>query len=124
MNKKEYLFKSKKKKFKGILITQKAFKKILDIFKKNNIKKIKINIKKSGCAGFKYIFEKYIKKKKTDIVFFKKNINIIVSKKKIHLIDGIKIDYIKKKFKTIFKFFHKKIQNTCGCGESFKIKNS
>ncbi|NIH41190.1 MAG: iron-sulfur cluster assembly accessory protein [Buchnera aphidicola (Periphyllus aceris)] len=118
---KEYLLKSKKKKLKGIILTKRSFYKILHIIKKKKIYNFRINIKKSGCAGFKYILEYCHKIKNKDIIFNKKNIKLIVSKKKIKLIDGIKIDFIKNNFQKSFKFSHKKIQNTCGCGESFQI---
>ncbi|CAL4318853.1 Protein SufA [Buchnera aphidicola (Periphyllus testudinaceus)] len=120
---KNYLFKSNIKKLKGIYITKNALKKINSEFNSNKKINIKINIKKTGCAGFKYFLKKYNKIKEKDIIFFKKNINIIVSKNEIKFIDGIKIDFIQEKFKNIFKFFHKNIKNTCGCGESFQIKN-
>ncbi|CAL4318991.1 Protein SufA [Buchnera aphidicola (Chaitophorus sp. 3695)] len=120
---KKYLLKSKKKKFIGVFITKKALKKIFQIYKiKKNIIGIKIDIKKTGCAGYKYILKYVIKNTNTDVIFIKDNISIFISKDKIHILDGITIDFIEKKFHNYFDFYHKNSQNKCGCGESFQIK--
>lgn len=119
---KKYLLKSKKKKNIGIFLTKHAFKKIIQIYKtKKNIIGIRIDIKKTGCAGYKYILEYVSKKTKKDIIFIKDNISIFIPKNKIHILDGITINFIRKKFQSYFDFYHKNSQNKCGCGQSFQI---
>jgi iron-sulfur cluster assembly accessory protein len=119
---KTYLLKSKKKKLKGIFITKKALKKIIQIYEtKKDIIGIKVDIKKTGCAGYKYVLEYVIKKTEKNIAFIKDNISIFIPKNKINVLDGIIINFVQKKFHNYFDFYHKNSQNKCGCGESFQI---
>ncbi|MCW5197624.1 iron-sulfur cluster assembly accessory protein [Buchnera aphidicola] len=119
---KKYLLKSNEKKLKGIFVTQNALKKIIKIYNiKKNIIGIKIDIKKTGCAGYKYILKYITKNTNTDFIFVKDNISIFLPKNKIHILDGITINFIKNKFNNYFDFYHKNSQNKCGCGESFQI---
>jgi Fe-S cluster assembly protein SufA len=120
---KKYLLKSKKKNLKGIFITKSAFKKISEILEKNqkNIG-IMIDIKKSGCAGFKYIIKNYKKKKNTEIQFSNHKISIFLPINKINLLDGITVDFITENFHKYFSFDHISSKKKCGCGVSFQIK--
>ncbi|CAL4042181.1 Protein SufA [Buchnera aphidicola (Tetraneura ulmi)] len=105
-----------------IKITKNAEKQIKKlIFKKKNIG-IRINIKKSGCAGFKYYLEKIKKTKKKDLIFNYSNFIICIPIENISIINGLKIDYKKEGINKIFKFKHPKIENFCGCGKSFNLK--
>ncbi|QCI18683.1 HesB/IscA family protein [Buchnera aphidicola] len=120
---KSYLFNQYK--LKGIKITQNAIKQILFLINLNTDNKgIKITVKKSGCAGFRYIMELINSKnisEANNIAFIHKNILIQIDKKDIPLVDGIKIDFIKNNINQIFKFSNPKLDKFCGCGESFSI---
>ncbi|CAL4319601.1 iron-sulfur cluster assembly accessory protein [Buchnera aphidicola] len=115
-------------KWKGIYITDNAAKQILFLISLNKENKgIKIGIKKSGCAGFRYTMKlvkhkEVIKKQKsTDILFKCKNIKVYISLQEIVFLDGIKIDFIKDNINSIFKYYNPRIEKFCGCGESFSI---
>ncbi|CAL4318880.1 iron-sulfur cluster assembly accessory protein [Buchnera aphidicola] len=120
---KKYFLQPKEKNLKGIYITQKAYLEIYKIFKKKkeNIG-IKIDIKKSGCAGFKYILQYYKKKTDKEILFSNNEISIFLPVNKIHFLDGIIIDFVKKNFHQHFSFYHDSIKQKCGCGTSFQIQ--
>ncbi|QCI16956.1 iron-sulfur cluster assembly accessory protein [Buchnera aphidicola (Aphis helianthi)] len=114
-----------KYKWKGIKITESAIKQILFLINLDIANKgIKLSIKKSGCAGFRYIMElinKEMSQKEDDIIFFYGTILIQISKKDIPFLDGIKIDFIKNNINKTFKFYNPKLEKFCGCGESFSI---
>lgn len=108
--------------WKGITITNQAIKQIVFLINLDaNNKGIRIGIKKSGCAGFKYIMELVKKEKKEDLTFSIHNILIYINSKHISLIEGVKIDFIKNSINKVFKFNNKKFENLCGCGDSFSI---
>ncbi|CAL4318930.1 iron-sulfur cluster assembly accessory protein [Buchnera aphidicola] len=120
---KKYFLQTKSKNLKGIFLTKKAYIKISEILKKNKkILGIMIDIKKSGCAGFKYILKKYTKKTDKEILYSNYEISIFLPVSKIHLLDGIIIDFIIKKFQQNFSFYHESSKNKCGCGISFQIQ--
>ncbi|WP_343192681.1 iron-sulfur cluster assembly accessory protein [Buchnera aphidicola (Taiwanaphis decaspermi)] len=115
------IIKKKKKKLKGIKITEQAVKKINNLMKNKKNIGIRLSIIKSGCAGFKYLISLNKKKKESDIVFFYKNINIFIIDKYINFLDGTKIDFIDDGINKNFKFTNSRTQYKCGCGESFNI---
>jgi len=109
------------KNIQGIKLTEIAKNQLLSLIKKNTT--IKLGIKKTGCAGFKYFMEKTLNLSNnlSNITFFSKDISIIINKKDLNVLDGIKIDFVKEGLNYIFKFSHKKIKNFCGCGHSFEL---
>ncbi|XRX42525.1 MAG: iron-sulfur cluster assembly accessory protein [Buchnera aphidicola (Eriosoma harunire)] len=108
----------------GITITKKAYEQIHNLIKNsNNIIGIRINIKKSGCAGFRYFLEKINTTKSSEIIFNYKNFIISIPKQDINIIDGTTIDFIQEGINEIFKFYNTKINTFCGCGESFELKS-
>ncbi|QIQ41173.1 MAG: iron-sulfur cluster assembly accessory protein [Buchnera aphidicola (Aphis urticata)] len=112
--------------WKGIEITKSAIKQILLLISlQTNNTGIKLSIKKSGCAGFRYQIElinNEIKSKAEDnIIFFYENILIQIAKKDMPFFNGIKIDFVKNNINKIFKFYNSKLDKFCGCGESFSI---
>ncbi|WP_343153833.1 iron-sulfur cluster assembly accessory protein [Buchnera aphidicola (Mindarus keteleerifoliae)] len=114
------------KQCKKIYITKAAEKQIKFLIKKSSSGiGIRINLKKTGCAGFKYTLEiikdKCIKKDEKEIFFLKNGFNIFVPIKIIPFLIDTKIDFIKKGVNWVFKFKSSKIKEFCGCGESFNI---
>ncbi|AEO08483.1 Fe-S cluster assembly, scaffold protein [Buchnera aphidicola str. Ak (Acyrthosiphon kondoi)] len=111
--------------WKGISITKNAIKQILFLINLNpdNIG-IRLSIRKSGCAGFRYTM-KLVKntevKTKQEISFFYKNILIYILYKDMPFLEGVRIDFVKNNINKIFKFYNSKLEKFCGCGESFSI---
>ncbi|ACL29942.1 iron-sulfur cluster assembly accessory protein [Buchnera aphidicola] len=129
MNKNEvktYLL--KKNTFQNISITKDAIEQILFLINVNsdNIG-IRLSIKKSGCAGFRYSMKllkaSELKKEKDEkeVSFFYQNILIYIYSKDIPFLEGIRIDFVKNNINKIFKFYNTKLEKFCGCGESFSI---
>ncbi|QCI17532.1 iron-sulfur cluster assembly accessory protein [Buchnera aphidicola (Acyrthosiphon lactucae)] len=119
---------TKKSIYKNITITEDAMKQILFLINLNtdNIG-IRLSIKKSGCAGFRYtmnlVKSSEFKKEKNEkeISFFYKNILVYIFSKDIPFLEGVKIDFITSNINKIFKFYNAKLDKFCGCGESFSI---
>ena len=47
---------------------------------------------------------------------------IVVDAKSLEVLDGSTLDYVKEGLKQVFKFDNPNIDATCGCGESFSVK--
>ncbi|BAO00627.1 Fe-S cluster assembly scaffold SufA [Candidatus Pantoea carbekii] len=115
-------FSSKDFLWKGVTITESAAKQILHLVKQNsNIQGLKISVKKSGCAGFSYVINLIKKPNDSDLEFIQFGAKFFVSLNAMPFIDGTTIDYVREGLNQIFKFNNPKVQNTCGCGESFSI---
>ncbi|WP_154049153.1 HesB/IscA family protein [Buchnera aphidicola] len=105
-----------------IKITKEAIKQILFLLNQEKKSKgIKITIKKSGCAGFKYILKLAYNIHDSDDIFIIKNITFIISKKIISKLDKTIIDFSKKGLNYSFTFKNQNHTSICGCGESFNI---
>lgn len=106
-----------------ITLTKTAAQQILFLINQNpNNKGIRLSIKKSGCAGFRYFMKLVQNKKKEDIEFFQHGATIFISINLLKFLEGVKIDFINNGLNKVFNFHHPKIKNYCGCGESFEIQ--
>ncbi|MXP50967.1 iron-sulfur cluster assembly accessory protein [Pantoea sp. SoEX] len=109
--------------WKGFKLTKNAEKQIFILINKNpEIKWLCLNIKKSGCAGFKYSM--YLTKKPSAdcLKFSFERIDLFVPIQAMPFIDGTEIDYVYDGLNQNFKFKNPKAQHSCGCGESFSIE--
>ncbi|VFP85688.1 Protein SufA [Buchnera aphidicola (Cinara pseudotaxifoliae)] len=105
-----------------IQLTKQATKQILFLLKKNkNSYGIKITLKKSGCAGFKYILKLEKKINNSDYIYTIKSIKFFIPKKIISRLYTTIIDFSKTGLNSSFIFINKKHTTVCGCGESFNI---
>ncbi|OQW41124.1 MAG: iron-sulfur cluster assembly protein IscA [Proteobacteria bacterium SG_bin4] len=84
----------------------------------------RVGVKKSGCSGFSYTFDFSDQINSNDQLFESNNITIVVDRNSLPYIDGSHIDFTKDGLNSSFKFINPNIDNTCGCGESFSVKDS
>lgn len=116
-----------KKKWFGITVTKTAEKYFYNLIKNDKlIIGIQIDIKKSGCAGFKYhlsIIKQNTKKDENNFYIYKKNnINIYIPMEYMLLIDKTEIDFVTTDgINMHIKFNNPNIDEYCGCGNSFHI---
>ncbi|PPI86806.1 Fe-S cluster assembly scaffold SufA [Candidatus Pantoea edessiphila] len=109
--------------WQGFTLTISAEKKIFSLINKNpEIKGLWLGIKKSGCAGFKYIVDLIQNPSSQDLKFSFQYVTLFVSLQAMPFIDGTQIDYVNEGLNQHFKFNNPKAQNSCGCGESFSIE--
>ncbi|WP_343192260.1 HesB/IscA family protein [Buchnera aphidicola] len=104
-----------------IIFTPNASKQCLFLIYNSGNKGIRLSIKKSGCAGFRYVMELTKEKKNGEIELLNDNIKIFIKKETFLKINGLKIDFIQNGLNKIFKFYNTKKTEYCGCGESFVI---
>ncbi|HXK00510.1 MAG TPA: iron-sulfur cluster assembly accessory protein [Buchnera sp. (in: enterobacteria)] len=108
--------------FNGINVTKNASIQLLSLIKKDSKNKgIRISVKKSGCAGFRFIMELAQEKRLEEIEFFQNGATLFIDKKILTVLEGIEIDFVSKGLNKIFQFKHNKTRNYCGCGESFEL---
>ncbi|PPI88137.1 Fe-S cluster assembly scaffold SufA [Candidatus Pantoea edessiphila] len=109
--------------WKGFTLTESAEKQILFLINKNpKIKGLWLGIKKSGCAGFRYVMNLIQNPSNKDLKFSFQYVTLFVSLQAMPFIDGTEIDYISEGLNHNFKFNNPKAQHSCGCGESFSIE--
>ena len=83
---------------------------------------LRVGIKKVGCSGWTYTFDYADEVKQGDQVFAAFDSKLVVDDKSLAFIDGSKLDFVKDGLKQTFKFDNPNVDSTCGCGESFSVK--
>ncbi len=54
-------------------------------------------------------------------MFDEGGVKVIVEDKRLELIDGTEVDFVKDGLNEAFKFRNPNIKGECGCGESFNV---
>ncbi|AKZ66002.1 Fe-S cluster assembly scaffold SufA [Candidatus Palibaumannia cicadellinicola] len=104
----------------GITMTDAAAKHIKNLVKDDiSMLGLRLSVKNYGCAGFGYVLEKVTEYNNTDLCYEHEGAKLFVPLYAMQLIDGTKIDYVKKGLNYEFKFNNPKATHACGCGESF-----
>ncbi len=84
----------------------------------------RIGIKKTGCSGFSYTFDYADEIKPGDQLFESHKTRIVVDTISLPYLNGSQIDFTKEGLNSSFKFINPNTDNTCGCGDSFSVKES
>jgi iron-sulfur cluster assembly protein len=85
---------------------------------------LRVGVKKVGCSGFAYTFDYADEIQPGDRLFEAHDAKLVVDADALSFLDGSRLDFVKEGFKQVFKFDNPNIASTCGCGESFNIKQS
>lgn len=83
---------------------------------------LRVGVKKSGCSGFGYTFDYADELRADDHVFESHDANVVVDASSLPFIQGSRIDFVKEGLNDSFRFDNPNIDSTCGCGESFNLK--
>ena len=85
---------------------------------------LRIGIKKVGCSGFAYTFEFADELHAGDAAFEAHEATVVVGAESLPLLDGTRIDFVKEGLKQMFTLDNPNVDSTCGCGESFSVKET
>jgi len=109
----------------AISVTENAAKQIqAQLAKRGKGVGLRVGVKKVGCSGFAYTFDYADEMHPGDQLFEAHNAKVVVDADTLSFLDGSRLDFVKEGFKQVFKFDNPNIDSTCGCGESFNIKQS
>ena len=85
---------------------------------------LRVGIKKVGCSGFAYTFDYADDVRANDQAFDAYDAKIVVDTESLAVLDGARLDFVKEGLKQMFKFDNPNVDSTCGCGESFNLKET
>jgi len=107
----------------AITLTENAAKQIRkQLAKRGKGLGLRIGVKKVGCSGFAYTFDYADEVRADDQMFESYNANVVIDAGSLPYLDGSRVDFVKEGLNDSFRFDNPNIGNTCGCGESFSLK--
>jgi iron-sulfur cluster assembly protein len=83
---------------------------------------LRVGVKDVGCSGFGYTYDYADEVRDGDALFEAHEAKIVVDAKSLEVLDGSTLDFVKDGLKETFKFLNPNVEATCGCGESFSVK--
>lgn len=85
---------------------------------------LRIGVEKSGCSGWKYTVETSPEPAPNDFVMTDQGVTVYVDQQAIKFLQGTTLDCIEKEMGLWqWKFHNPQVDNYCGCGESFNLKD-
>ena len=85
---------------------------------------MRLGVKKVGCSGFAYTFDFADEVRAGDSAFEAHDATLVVDANSLPFVDGAKLDFVKEGLKQMFTVDNPNVDNTCGCGESFSLKET
>ncbi len=83
---------------------------------------LRFGVKTTGCSGYMYVVDYADRIGDDDHVFESHGVKVIVDPESLALVDGTEIDFRKNGMSESFQFDNPRVQDTCGCGESFTVE--
>jgi iron-sulfur cluster assembly protein len=107
----------------AITLTENAAKQINNqIAKRGKGLGLRVGIKKVGCSGFAYTYDYADELRDGDCVFEAHEAKLVVDGESLTVLNGARLDFVREGLKQAFKFDNPNVDGTCGCGESFSVK--
>ena len=106
-----------------IKVTESAAKQVqTQLAKRGKGVGLRVGVKKVGCSGWGYTWDFADEVKADDRVFDAHGAKVVVDAEALAFLDGSTVDFVKEGLKQIYKIDNPNVDATCGCGESFSVK--
>jgi len=84
---------------------------------------LRVGVKATGCSGYQYVVKAADKIDAQDRVFESCGVKVITDQESLRYLAGTELDFVREGLNSGFRFNNPNVQTTCGCGESFNIKD-
>jgi iron-sulfur cluster assembly protein len=85
---------------------------------------LRVAVKPTGCSGYQYVIETAETINDQDQVFESNGIKVITDQLSLRYLAGTELDYVREGLNSGFRFNNPNVEETCGCGESFNVKEA
>jgi iron-sulfur cluster assembly protein len=84
---------------------------------------LRVGVKKVGCSGFAYTYDYADEIRDGDATFEAHGTRLVVDAPSLAALDGSTLDFVREGLKQTFKWENPNVDATCGCGESFSVRD-
>ena len=85
---------------------------------------LRVAIKPTGCSGYQYVIEAADKVNDHDQIFESNGVKVVVDEQSLKYLAGTELDFVREGLNSGFRFNNPNVAETCGCGESFNVKEN
>jgi len=83
---------------------------------------LRVSVKSTGCSGYQYVIETAKTINEQDKTVESNGIKIIIDEQSLRYLAGTELDFVREGLNAGFKFNNPNVEESCGCGESFSLK--
>lgn len=83
---------------------------------------LRVGVKTTGCSGYQYVIETAKEINDEDKEIESNGIKIIIDEQSLRYLSGTELDFTREGLNSGFKFKNPNVEESCGCGESFSLK--
>lgn len=106
-----------------INLTDSAKEHVLKVLAKDEIGiGLRLGVKTTGCSGYQYVIGTAKEINNDDQQIESNGVKIIVDEQSLPYLAGTELDFTREGLNSGFKFKNPNVQESCGCGESFSLK--
>jgi iron-sulfur cluster assembly protein len=106
-----------------IRLTESAAKQIqAQLAKRGKGVGLRVGVKKIGCSGWGYTYDFADALNAEDQAFDAHGARVVVDKEALAFLDGSTVDFVREGLKQVYRIENPNVDATCGCGESFSVK--
>lgn len=109
-----------------ITLTPAAAEAVTDLLKKRNLTDyaLRVFVSGGGCSGFQYGMALENQIRDTDLSYEMHGVKVVIDEISIDYLRGATVDYVDTMMGTGFKIDNPNAVASCGCGHSFRTKDS
>ena len=106
----------------GLRLTPRAEARVMEYLRRRGSGLgLRVGVTETGCSGYSYVLDYADEVGSDDLVLRQNELNIIVARESLPLLDGTEVDFVQKELNEQFVFTNPNATGECGCGESFTI---
>jgi len=85
---------------------------------------LRISVKTTGCSGYQYVIDTATEMNEQDTEIDTNGVKIIIDEQSLPYLAGTELDFTREGLNSGFKFKNPNVEESCGCGESFSLKEA